>query len=106
MRKGRILGSEQEFANSVARWEDSEHLGCVVPIIVPWRVQTGRDIHTPRDSRARSRRRSDPAGCAGGSAARTRQAPQREIARQKKEVEDTRVSQEKARIANKAAFRP
>jgi len=35
-----------------------------------------------------------------------REAPQREIARQKKEVEDTRVSQEKARLANKAAFRP
>jgi hypothetical protein len=34
------------------------------------------------------------------------EAPQREIARQKKEVEDTRVSQEKARITNKAAFRP
>ena len=27
-------------------------------------------------------------------------------ARQKKDVEDTRVSQEKARLANKAAFRP
>lgn len=35
-----------------------------------------------------------------------REAPQREIARQKKEVEDTRASQEKARVANKAAFRP
>jgi hypothetical protein len=34
------------------------------------------------------------------------EAPQREIARQKKEVTDARVSQEKARIANKAAFRP
>jgi hypothetical protein len=35
-----------------------------------------------------------------------REAPQRELARQKKEVDDTRVSQEKARLANKAAFRP
>ena len=35
-----------------------------------------------------------------------REAPQREIARQKKEKEDTRLSQEKARIANKAGFRP
>jgi hypothetical protein len=34
------------------------------------------------------------------------EAPQREIARQKQEVEDTRVAEEKARIANKAAFRP
>ena len=35
-----------------------------------------------------------------------REAPQREIARQKKDAEDTRDSQEKARTANKAAFRP
>jgi hypothetical protein len=35
-----------------------------------------------------------------------REAPQRELARQKKEVEDIRASQEKARLANKAAFRP
>ena len=35
-----------------------------------------------------------------------REAPQREIARQKKETEDARASQEKSRIANKAAFRP
>jgi hypothetical protein len=35
-----------------------------------------------------------------------REAPQREITRQKKEAEDTRLSQEKARIANKAAFQP
>jgi hypothetical protein len=35
-----------------------------------------------------------------------REAPQREIARQKKDVEDTRDSQEKARTANKAVFRP
>jgi hypothetical protein len=35
-----------------------------------------------------------------------REAPQREIARQKKEDEDARVAEEKARGANKAAFRP
>jgi hypothetical protein len=35
-----------------------------------------------------------------------REAPQREIDRQKKEAEDTRMSQEKARLANKATFRP
>ena len=35
-----------------------------------------------------------------------REAPQREIARQKKETEDARASQEKSRAANKAAFRP
>ena len=35
-----------------------------------------------------------------------RDAPRREIARQKKEADDTRASQEKARLANKAGFRP
>ena len=34
------------------------------------------------------------------------EAPRREIARQKKETEDARASQDKARLANKAAFRP
>jgi hypothetical protein len=35
-----------------------------------------------------------------------REAPLREIARQKQEAEATRASQEKARAANKATFRP
>ena len=35
-----------------------------------------------------------------------REAPQREIARHKKETDDARTSQEKARTANKATFRP
>jgi len=35
-----------------------------------------------------------------------REAPQREIDRQKKEVDDARATQEKARAVNKAAFRP
>jgi hypothetical protein len=35
-----------------------------------------------------------------------RDAPRREIARQKKEANDTRAAQEKARLANKAGFRP
>ena len=35
-----------------------------------------------------------------------REAPLREIARQKKDAEDARVSQEKARVTNRAAFRP
>jgi hypothetical protein len=35
-----------------------------------------------------------------------REAPAREIARQKKELDDTRAAQEKARSANKAVFRP
>jgi hypothetical protein len=35
-----------------------------------------------------------------------REAPQRAIAQQKKDDEDARTSQEKARVTNKAAFRP
>jgi hypothetical protein len=35
-----------------------------------------------------------------------REAPQREVARQKKEAEDSRASEDKARAANKAVFRP
>jgi hypothetical protein len=35
-----------------------------------------------------------------------REAPQREIDRKNKEAEDTRASQEKARLANKATFKP
>jgi hypothetical protein len=35
-----------------------------------------------------------------------REAPQRELAKQKKLLEDTRATQEKARLTNKAAFRP
>jgi hypothetical protein len=35
-----------------------------------------------------------------------REAPQRDLARQKKEAEDTRLAQEKSRLANKAVFRP
>ena len=35
-----------------------------------------------------------------------REAPERELARQKQAADDTRASQEKARTANKAAFRP
>ena len=35
-----------------------------------------------------------------------REAPQREIARQKKEADDARASHQKARVANKAAFKP
>jgi len=35
-----------------------------------------------------------------------REAPQRERERQQKEAEDARTSEEKARLANKAAFKP
>lgn len=45
---------------------------------------------------------------AGAEAVRldAREAPQREVARQKQEADDNRVAQEKARLVNKAAFKP
>jgi len=36
----------------------------------------------------------------------TQEAPQRELDSRKKEVADARVASEKARVINKAAFRP
>jgi hypothetical protein len=55
-----------------------------------------------------SRRLDALARTADAEAARLdeREAPKREIARQKKETEDLRSTQEKARLVNKAAFRP
>lgn len=55
-----------------------------------------------------STRHDGLARTAGAQARRQdeREAPQREIARLKQEAEDVRVSQEKARLPNKAAFRP
>ena len=35
-----------------------------------------------------------------------REAPQREMAREKKDAENSRLLQEKARLTNKAAFKP
>jgi hypothetical protein len=89
---------EQESGDSLARWGDVDYS------VVLYRSSYASGfriivISTKLEALARK---------ADASAIRLddREAPQREIARQKKEVEDTRVSQEKARLANKAAFRP
>jgi hypothetical protein len=89
---------EEKSSTPVARWGDTDHS---VVLYRTWYASGFRIIVTsPRlDALART---------ADAQAVRLneREAPQREIARQKKEAEDTRASQEKARIANKAAFRP
>jgi hypothetical protein len=89
---------EEESGTALARWGDAD---CSV---VLYRSSYGSGfrliVTSPRlEALART---------ADAQAIRLdeREAPQREIARQKKEVEDTRDSQERARAANKAIFRP
>ena len=89
---------DREAGMPIARWGDAEHS------VVLYRASYGSELRlivlSPRlDALART---------AAAQAVRLddREAPQREIARQKQEAENTRVSQEKARIANKDTFRP
>jgi hypothetical protein len=91
-------GLEDEFGTPVARWGDADYA------VVLYRSSYASEflvlVTSPRlEALART---------ADAQAIRLdeREAPQREIARQKQEVEETRASQEKARTANKAAFRP
>jgi hypothetical protein len=89
---------EEESGTPVARWGDTDY--SVVLYRSSYASEFRIIVTSPRlETLARS---------AAAQAIRLdeREAPQREIARQKKEVEDTRLSQEKARTANKAAFRP
>jgi hypothetical protein len=95
---------EEESGTPVARWGDPD---CSVVL-----YRSSDLYRSSSDQRFRiivtSPRLEALARTADAQAIRLdeREAPQREIARQKKEVEDTRVSQAKARIVNKAAFRP
>jgi hypothetical protein len=90
--------ADDESGTPVARWGDADHS---VVLYRSTYASRFRIIVTspPLEALART---------ADAQAIRLdeREAPQREIARQKKKVEDTRVSQEKARAANKATFRP
>jgi hypothetical protein len=92
------LQIELESGTPIARWGDADY--SVVLYRSSYASEFRMIVTSPRlEALART---------ADAQAIRLdeREAPQREIARQKKDVEDTRVSQEKARIANKAAFRP
>ncbi len=89
---------EEESGLSVARWGDADYS------VVLYRSSYASGfriiVTSPRlEALART---------ADAEAIRLddRDAPRREIARQKKETEDARATQEKARLANKAAFRP
>lgn len=89
---------EGESGTPIARWGDADYS------VVLYRSSYASGfriiVTSPRlEALART---------AGAEAARLDEveAPRREIARQKKETENARASQDKARLANKAAFRP
>ena len=89
---------DEESGPLVARWGGAEH--SVVLYRVPYTPGFRLVVIASRlDGLAR---------VAAAEAVRLddREAPQREIARLKKEAEDLRISQEKTRLPNKAAFRP
>ena len=89
---------EQESGTPVARWGDADYsvvlyrstFAAAVRVI----VTSPRLEALARTAETRSSRIDE------------REAPQREIARQKKDADDAKTAQEKARLANKAAFRP
>jgi hypothetical protein len=89
---------EDESGTPVARWGDADY--SVVLYRSSYRSGLRIIVASPRlEALART---------ADAEAVRLdeREAPEREIARQKQETEDTRASEEKARLANKPAFRP
>jgi hypothetical protein len=89
---------EKESGTPVARWGDADY--SVVLYRSSYRSGLRIIVTSPRlDALART---------ADALAVQLdeREAPQRELARQKKETEDARASDEKARLANKAVFRP
>jgi hypothetical protein len=89
---------EEESGTSAARWGDTEY--SVVLYRAPYGAGFRLIVTSSRlDALART-------AAAQAIRLEARDAPGREIARQKKEADDTRASQEKARLANKAAFRP
>jgi hypothetical protein len=99
-KKSRAAASqaEDEAGTSIARWGDTDY--SVVLYRSSYASEFRAIVMSPRlEALAR---------LADAEAIKldAREAPERENARQKKEADDSRAAQEKARIANKAAFRP
>jgi hypothetical protein len=99
-KKSRAAASqlEDEAGASIARWGDTDY--SVVLYRSSYASEFRAIVMSPRlEALAR---------LADAQAIKldAREAPERENARQKKEADDNRAAQEKARIANKAAFRP
>ena len=99
-KKSRVVASqmEDEFGTAVARWGDADYS------VVLYRSSYAADFRAV----VSSPRLEALARVADAQAIKLdeREAPERENARQKKEADDARAAQEKARLANKAAFRP
>ena len=98
--KSRLASSQvaQESGTPVARWGDADYS------VVLYRSSYASGFRMI----VTSLRLDALARTAEAQALRLneRDAPRREIARQKKEADDARAAQDKARVANKAAFRP
>jgi hypothetical protein len=92
------MSLDNDFGPPISRWEGADH---AVELYRSSYATTFRMIVTsPRlDALART-------ATAQSLRLDAREAPQREIDRQKKEVDDARATQEKARAVNKATFRP
>lgn len=89
---------EQESGTPVARWGAADY--SVVLYRSSYRSGLRIIVTSPRlETLART-------AAAQATRLDESEAPRREIARQKKEAEDARLSEEKARTANKATFRP
>jgi hypothetical protein len=106
VRKTRAVPSqvEEESGTPVARWGDADYSVVLYRSSDLYRSSSAsrfRIVVTSPRLEALARTADAPAIRLDEP-----EAPQREIARQKKEAEDTRLSQEKARIANKAPYRP
>jgi hypothetical protein len=90
---------EQESGTILARWGDAE-LSVVLYRSAAYGSGFRIIVTSPRlEAFART-------ATAKASQLDDREAPKREMERQKKETDDARAAQAKARIANKAAFRP
>ena len=98
--KGRVASSQvaEESGTRVARWGDADYS------VVLYRSSYASGFRMI----VTSLRLDVLARAAEAQAVRLdeRDVPRREMARQKKEVDDTRAAQEKARLTNKAGFRP
>jgi hypothetical protein len=92
------LQIEDEFGTPVARWGDADYS------VVLYRSSYASDFRAI----VTSPRLEALARLADAQAIKLdeREAPEREAARQKKDADASRAAQEKARLANKAAFRP
>jgi molecular chaperone DnaK (HSP70) len=92
------LADDTEFSTPVARWEGADY--GVVLYRSSYTTAFRLIVTSPRlDALART-------GEAQSLRLEAREAPQREIDRQKQEAERLRASQEKARLTNKVTFRP